>query len=212
MSAAQATPDASGTSAGGSRPRKRLSKSGKVRAVLALGTVVGLGTVATLAAWSDTGSATGSFSTGTLVLQLNGVHGGPTAITALSMSNATPGTTIYALLPVNNAGSIPFTYGWTTTSTNGTDATPLNANLNWSAVTLGTNASCTSTTYAAAAAIPASYLSPTTTLSAAPAVSGRTLAAGATENLCFQVTLPAAAPAGVQGRTTVATLAFTANQ
>jgi predicted ribosomally synthesized peptide with SipW-like signal peptide len=36
----------------------RLSVSGKVRAVLALGTVLGLGTVATLAAFTDTVTAT----------------------------------------------------------------------------------------------------------------------------------------------------------
>ncbi|ARC57535.1 hypothetical protein AS850_10655 [Frondihabitans sp. 762G35] len=193
------------------RRRRRLSGSGRVRAVLALGAVVGLGSVATLAAWSDTGAATGSFSTGTVDLKLNG-QDGTIAVTNLSLTNAAPGAVTYALLPVTNNGSINFTYGFTTSSTNGTDTPALNANLNWSVVSLGTNASCTSATFATAAGVPATYISPTATLSAAPAVSGRALAAGATENLCFKVELPSAAPTGVQGKSTVATVSFTATQ
>lgn len=192
-------------------PKKRLSRSGKIRAVLALGAVVGLGTVATLAAWSDTGAATGTFSTGTLDLKLNG-QDGTIALTTLAMANATPGTTIYANLPVTNAGSVNFTYGFTTGSTNGTDTPALNANLNWSVVSLGTASSCTSGTFSAAAGVPATYISPTTTLSAVPAITGRALAAGATENLCFKVELPTTAPSGVQGKSTVATVSFTATQ
>lgn len=190
---------------------RRLSRSGRIRAVLALGAVVGLGTVATLAAWSDTGAATGSFSTGSLDLKLQG-QDGTVAVTSLTMTNAIPGTVVYANLPVSNAGTVGFTYGFTVASTNGNDATPLNANLNWGIVSNGASASCTQATYTAAAAIPGTNISPTTTLSAAPAVSGRALAAGATENLCFRVELPNAAPTGVQGRSTVATVSFTANQ
>ncbi|GAA4265481.1 SipW-dependent-type signal peptide-containing protein [Frondihabitans peucedani] len=214
MSAPSASRDAltapSGLSPAAVR-RRRLSRSGRVRAVLALGAVVGLGTVATLAAWSDTGAATGSFSTGSLDLKLNS-QDGTVALTSLSMANATPGTVVYANLPVSNAGTVPFTYGFTTSSTNSADSTPLNANLNWSIVSLGTSATCNASTYATAAGVPATYLSPTTTLSAAPAVSGRALAAGATENLCFRVELPTTAPSGVQSKTTVATVSFTATQ
>lgn len=217
MSAPSASHDALASSnetthtTGAPKRRSRLSRSGKVRAVLALGAVVGLGTVATLAAWSDTGAATGSFSTGSLDLKLNS-QDGTVALTSLSMANATPGTVIYANLPVSNAGTVNFTYGFTTASTNGTDTTPLNANLNWSIVSLGTSATCNASTFATAAGVPATYISPTTTLSAAPAVTGRALAAGATENLCFKVELPAAAPTGAQGKTTVATVSFTATQ
>ncbi|BDZ51662.1 hypothetical protein GCM10025867_39030 [Frondihabitans sucicola] len=195
---------------GSSGPRRpRQSRSGKVRAVLALGAVVGLGTVATLAAWSDTGAVTGNFSTGTIDLKLNG-QDGTAALTSLSMANATPGTTIYANLPVLNNGTVAFTYGFTTASTNGSDSPALNANLTWSIVSLGTATTCNATTFAAAAAVPATNISPTATLSAAPAITGRALAAGATENLCFQVTLPSSAPTGVQGKSTVATVSFTA--
>jgi predicted ribosomally synthesized peptide with SipW-like signal peptide len=210
MSAPSASHDAAAANVHAPSPRRRrLSKSGKIRAVLALGAVVGLGTVATLAAWSDTGAVTGTFTTGTIDLKLNG-QDGTVALTSLAMTNATPGTTVYSLLPVLNNGTVAFTYGFTTTSTNGTDSPALNANLNWSIVSLGTGITCNATTYAAAAAVPATYISPTTTLSAAPAVSGRALASGATENLCFQVTLPSTAPTGVQGKSTVATVAFTA--
>ncbi|ROQ36742.1 putative ribosomally synthesized peptide with SipW-like signal peptide [Frondihabitans sp. PhB188] len=193
-------------------PRKRgLSRSGRVRAVLALGAVVGLGTVATLAAWSDTGAATGTFSTGSLDLKLQG-QDGTVAVTSLSMANAVPGTVVYANLPVSNAGTVPFTYGFTVGSTNGADATPLNANLNWGIVSNGTSATCNATTYTSAAGVTATNISPTTTLSAAPAVTGRPLAVGAVENLCFRVELPSSAPTGAQGRSTVATVSFTANQ
>lgn len=189
-----------------SRPGSRLGRSGKIRAVLALGAVIGLGTVATLAAWSDTGAATGSFSTGSLDLKLNNADG-TVALTSLSMANATPGTIIYANLPVTNAGTVNFTYAFSTASTNSADATPLNANLNWSLVSNGTSATCNATTYGTGTVV-----SPVTTLAATAAVSGRALAAGATENLCFKVELPTTAPAGVQGRTTVATVSFVATQ
>lgn len=203
------TPHASATPPGATGRRRPLSRTGKIRAVLALGAVVGLGTVATLAAWSDTGAATGTFSTGSIDLKLQG-QDGTVAVTNLSMTTAVPGTVVYANLPVSNAGTVPFTYGFTVASTNGTDTVPLNANLNWGIVSLGTATTCNATTYAAAALVPATNISPTALLSAAPAVSGRSLAVGATENLCFRVELPTAAPSGVQGKSTVATVSFTA--
>ena len=53
----------------GARPK------GRVRAVLALGTVVGLSPVGTLASWTDTVPITGTtFKSGTIDLQLNDLN------------------------------------------------------------------------------------------------------------------------------------------
>ncbi|MBD8585032.1 hypothetical protein IFT90_10740 [Frigoribacterium sp. CFBP 8766] len=194
----------------------RLSVSGKVRAVLALGTVLGLGTVATLAAFTDTVTATGSFSTGTLDLKLND-QDVTTALTGLTMTAAKPGDSTYALLTVRNGGSLPFNYTYTTVA-GGADAAVLGPVLNFGVASLGTGTynvgtppTCSSATFGTT---PATVVTPSTTkLSAGPATAAaRPLAVTQVEYLCVRAEVPADATNTVQGKTVTATMTVTATQ
>jgi len=195
----------------------RLSVSGKVRAVLALGTVLGLGTVATLAAFTDTVIATGEFSTGTLDLKLNG-QDDTTVLTGLAMTAVKPGTSTFALLTVRNAGTLPFNYTYATSSTQGTNPQILASALNFGVSSLGPATSadgtppvCSADTFTAA---PATVLTPSTTkLSTSPSLAApRALANGQVEYLCVRAEVPTTADNSVQGKSVTATLTVTANQ
>lgn len=196
------------------RRPQRWTRSARVRAGLALGAVVGIGTVATLAAWSDTVTATGTFSTGTLDLKLN-EQDTTTALTSLAMTAAKPGDSTYALLTVRNAGTVGFGYTWTTASTNtGTGTPALNTVLTLGVASIGTAAypdtgtvpTCNATTYAAGTSVQGDAA-----LSTNPApASARTLGTARLEYLCVKAALPTSAPAGVQGQTSTATLTVTA--
>ncbi|RVW00080.1 SipW-dependent-type signal peptide-containing protein [Rhodococcus spongiicola] len=86
---------------------------GRPRALASLGIVLGLGAVATSAAWSDTATATsGVFSTGSIDLQIDGQDGNPDAyaFTAWSKSGLYPGERSSAKLPVQNTGTTPLSY------------------------------------------------------------------------------------------------------
>jgi predicted ribosomally synthesized peptide with SipW-like signal peptide len=194
----------------------RLSVSGKVRAVLALGTVLGLGTVATLAAFTDTVTATGSFTTGTVDLKLND-QDVTTALTGLTMTTAKPGDSTYALLTVRNGGSLPFNYAYTTAAS-GADAAVLAPVLNFGVSTLGTGTynvgtppTCSAATFSAT---PAVIVTPAATkLSAGPATTAaRALANGQVEYLCVRAEVPADAGNTAQGKTVTATMTVTATQ
>lgn len=85
------------------------SRADKVRATLALGAVLGLGSVGTMAAWSDQATATtGMFSAAAIDIKIDGQD--TYEFVNLSMSDMLPGSTKQATLPVNNAGSVPFEY------------------------------------------------------------------------------------------------------
>src|SRR5690625_362833 len=86
---------------------------GRIRAVLALGSVVGIGAVATLAAWTDTGDVAATFSTGSLDLTFDDGQDGnpdPYVLTSLSLSGGAPGDAAIAPLQVNNDGTVDFNY------------------------------------------------------------------------------------------------------
>ncbi|MGU3435799.1 SipW-dependent-type signal peptide-containing protein [Actinomycetes bacterium M1A6_2h] len=87
--------------------------SARVRALLSLGMVLGLGAVGTLAAWSTaTTTASGVFTTGTIDIQLNG-NQGATSTTPFVFSptaSVVPEASVAVVLPVQNKGSVAFTY------------------------------------------------------------------------------------------------------
>jgi predicted ribosomally synthesized peptide with SipW-like signal peptide len=163
----------------GQRKRRQVafqaSRADKIRAVLALGAVFGLGSVSTLAAWSDTATATSSlFSTGTLDIKVNDqdTH----TFVNLSMSDMVPGSTKSGSLVVKNAGAMPFRY--TTRAVVSGDST-FGKNLR---VSVNNNA-CPGT----------SLVGPTvmdSTLSPIAMIGQRgPIAANGTETFCFTVTL-----------------------
>lgn len=94
------------------RLRFHSSRVDKIRATLALGAVLGLGAVGTLAAWSDSATATsGLFSAGAsdvVDIKLDGADS--RAFVALSMSEMIPGSAIDGNLTVSNVGDVPVNY------------------------------------------------------------------------------------------------------
>lgn len=178
-------------------------RTGRVRAVLALGTVLGLGAMGTMAAWTDQSTATsGTFSTGTIDLKL----GSPTPVdtdpaeftTTFKMSNMAPGDSKNATLMVTNVGSLRFGYSMQTTATNdGAAADQLGAAMQLRV-------------YASQTCSGSELNAPLKLSGSAFAEQPRLLDAGASEWLCFRVTLPADANTALQDKQTVGTVTFTA--
>ncbi|MBY6313199.1 MULTISPECIES: SipW-dependent-type signal peptide-containing protein [Nocardiaceae] len=168
-----------------------MRSSVRLRAVLALGTVLGLGSVGTLAAWStSTTTTSGDFVTGNVDITVNGTEGSP-APTAISLTPNTfvPGQSRATIVTVRNAGTIAVDYTTTAAAVTGT----LGANL---AVTVRPGAT-----------VAADGTCPGTTVVTGTA---RRTASGASDPLCVQLTLSSTAPTTAQGQTGTATLTFTA--
>lgn len=95
-----------------------------MRAALSLGIVLGLGSVGTLAAWSDSATAVSNdFKTGKIDLKL-----GPDAtasdnftFNAFTGSGLLPGSTAQASLDVRNKGDAPFKYSMAAKATGNMD-------------------------------------------------------------------------------------------
>src|SRR5690242_7997120 len=90
--------------------------SRRVRALLAVGPLVGVSWLGAYAAFTDSVAVTTSFSTGSVVIRAND-QTGTVGFTSLSMSDMTPGTVRFAPLRISNGGSVPFTYAMTTAVT-----------------------------------------------------------------------------------------------
>lgn len=182
-------------------------RPGRVRAALALGTVVGFGLVSTSAAFSDTATVTAGFTAGTLDITVDGEQGNPTPYT-LTFAGAdamAPGDTVYAPLEVTNVGSVDARLSMATTVD--LDGTVPNATADLQlAIAHSTAGECDQTVVAAD---PAPY-SPAGPIAGA-AFSDEALAAGASRHLCLAVTLPASVT-GTGGGRTDAELAFLAEQ
>ncbi|MBT2264828.1 MULTISPECIES: SipW-dependent-type signal peptide-containing protein [Rhodococcus] len=170
-------------------PRIRhLLTSTRFRALLALGMVLGVGGVTTLAAWTSSATATsGAIKTGSINLQLNSTA--QTGLTTnlnfseLGKTGMIPGDSNTAIVKVNNLGAaatLPLKYTITSTSNGG-----LTTYLRMTVSSNGTVANkCTDGT-AVVSALPL-------TLTTNQPVGGadRPLGIGATENLCVSVQLP----------------------
>lgn len=162
----------------------------RLRAVLALGTVLGLGSVGTLAAWStSTTTTSGDFVTGNVDITVNGTEGTPTP-TAISLTPNTfvPGQSRATIVTVRNAGSIGFDYT-TAVAVTGTLGANLVATIRPGA-TIAADGTCPGTAVVTGTA--------------------RRTARGASDSLCVQLTLSSTAPTTAQGQTGTATLTFTA--
>ncbi|CAM3034162.1 SipW-dependent-type signal peptide-containing protein [Skermania piniformis] len=176
----------------------------RTRALLTLGTVFGLGAVATLAAWSDTATATsGILSTGTVDLALAGNQGNPApyAFVGLSKTGMLPGHSVAATLPVQNVGSLPLQYTMTAAGA-GTVAQYLTV-----AVFTGAASNTATTGSCSGGQLGSTVLGATTTV---VPTRGPLAATGGNETLCFLVTLSAAAPASAQNQSATATFTFAA--
>jgi hypothetical protein len=172
--------------------------------VLAASAIVASGGVLTsLALFTDTDAlGANAFTTGTIALGLN-----PT--TAILTSSALmPGDTVNGTLVVSNSGTAQLRYAMSSASTN-TDSKGLAAQMTLTVKTLGTScAAFDGTTLYNAALSAAAFGS-----NAAGAQAGdRTLAAAASETLCFRATLPLASGNGFQNAATTTTFTFDSEQ
>lgn len=174
----------------------------RTRAVLSVGMVLGLGAIGTLAAWSDSATATtGVFSTGSIQLKLNG-NNPNYAFTALSKTSVLQGGSVAGMLPVQNTGATNFSYV-ASMKANG-DAT-LAGNLD---VVVYRGGSSDGTTCTGGSQIGTGTLSTATDV---PLISsGQTLNAAGTDNLCIKVTVKTAAPIDARMKAASAAFKFTA--
>lgn len=185
---------------------------GRLRAVLALGMVLGLGSVGTAARWTDNAAVTGTtFTSGTIDLQLNDANAVTT--TTLSMTDMVPGSSSAEVVRVKNAGSVPFTY----TITGGLGGADAAAYASAAALRVSVSAGATRSgtgTAATCSGGTALVSDLALTTSAGGTVAGTAqgpVAAGAQgATLCVQVALASAAPSSLQGRTATATFTVTA--
>lgn len=181
-------------------------RSARLRAVLSLGVVLGVGTTGTMASWSDTAVATsGTFTTGRLDLLLGNpaVDANPPQFTTdFAMTGMVPGSTKDGVLRITNAGTVPFTFKASGSATNsGVGTDQLGAALRISVYPSSSAGVCTGTAIVTDQPVNGAFLP-----------SQASLANAATRDLCFRATLPSAASTDLQGKSSVLTLTFTADQ
>jgi len=182
-----------------------VNTSKKVRVLAALGMLSGAVWAGTFATFSDDATASSTFSTGTLDLELNDDATDAYAFTSLSTSNMKPGDVKFATLKVENAGTIASTYAMASTESEAVLSSALQLGAVVGAVT------CDSLAYTAAALVPTNVVIANGSLSSA-AIASRALAAAASETLCVRVELPSSAGNPLQGLTTTSTFTFTLSQ
>lgn len=184
-------------------------RSLRVKALLSLGLVATISVGGSMAYWSDTATVTGvTLTAGTLDLKVNNVDN-VTGYTAMNISNMVPGNSTAGVLTVRNAGTVPLTYTITSSGTN-TDS----KNLVGALVAKVTTDSVTTGTSPAVRCAGTAISSSGTSFTGGLVGSGikRTLAAGSSETICIQATLPTNAAASLQGGTTNITFTLTADQ
>lgn len=174
-------------------------------AAIALGLVASLPPV-TMALFTDQDSVgSNSFDTGTIALGTS-----PTSA-LLTLSGMFPGDSVTAELAVSNDGDGELRYAMSSSVTEAVLSAGLSAKVK-SGVTTCTSANMDDD-LVGTELFDATLDSIAFGDSSQGAQSGdRTLAAGASENLCFKVLLPTAAGNALQGLTTTATLTFDAEQ
>lgn len=172
--------------------------SARARAIMSIGIVLGLGAVGTLAAWSDTAIATsGVFTTGRIDIKLGadpGVDNNPAAFsTALTNTAIVPGNVVTAPLLVRNSGTVAFNYTLSVVASNTGIGNLLNSSVFETA--------CGPTA-----------LSSVTGLGTSKPFAGfpRTIAVGATDQLCISVTMPAGTTVPALGATGTVTYTLVA--
>ena len=194
-------------------PERRL-RSARLRAVLAGGLVLGVGTTATLAAWTDEEHATETFTAGTfsIVGSTNGADfsdhpsmpGAALNFTVTPTAMA-PGTTVYALYSVKTTvasvgGSVRLM------ADDPGNGSGLGAYLEYGVTTIA-GITCNAGAFSAGTPVVATESKLTT-----GAAAKNTLAASGASpiNYCFAVTLPTIAPNEAQGAELTARWTFAA--
>jgi predicted ribosomally synthesized peptide with SipW-like signal peptide len=190
----------------------------RVRAILALGIVLGLGAVGTFALWSNSALATsGDFHTGVVDLQVNGSNN--YVFSGATMAEMLPGDSRAATLQVQNTlSSLPVSYTMAASTATGSPALTnyLQMTVFASASPTNTSSGGLTTGHCAGTQLGSATLRAANSVPVIIAAQSLTAAAGSTGNpssqdLCIIVALAANAPLDVQGQTLSAiTLTFTA--
>ena len=181
------------------RVRRRRKRRGIIALFAGL-TMLSLGAGAySLALFTDSATATGAFTTGTIDIATS-----PTAL--FTVSAAFPGDSGSATLTVSNSGTGALRYAMTTSATNA-DGKALRDQLQLT-IKAGTCPGSGTALYGAGA-LSSAALGDATQGSQA---GDRTLAAAASEDLCFLWSLPSATGNAYQNATTTATFTFAAEQ
>ncbi|HVM04429.1 MAG TPA: TasA family protein [Acidimicrobiales bacterium] len=183
-------------------------RSKKVRLVLSLGALSGVVWAGTFATFTDSGTATSTFTAGSVDLLLSGETDDAYAFTSIEMENMKPGDVKYAPLTIANAGTLGFTYTMATSATNA-DSKGLRDQLTLGIRKVADAATCDSAGVGYTASL--DTMTASGALSAG-AIASRSLTAGASEVACFRVELPSTANDTFQGATTTATFTFSATQ
>lgn len=175
----------------------------KIRLLLSLGVLSGAVWAGTYAEFTDSGTGTSTFSSGTVDLELSNEADDAYSFVALSTSNMKPGDVTYAPLTVENAGSLGFNYTMATTDDASTLADQLTLGIRKVATT------CNETNYDAASGVDIRYAEGPL---GGGTLASQTLAAAASEILCFKVLLPSGTGDAFQGLSTTVTFTFSATQ
>ena len=183
-----------------------MKMSRRIKVVLALGTMSSAVWASTYATFTDSATATSTFTAGSVDLVLNGDTSDAYAFTTLSSGNMKPTDVVYAPLTVANTGTLGFSFSMASASTNA-DSKNLRGMLEMGIKLVASAGTCDAAGYAASA----------TTLRAQSAINNasvgaRTLTAGSNEVWCFKIELPSGADDTYQSATTTTTMTFSATQ
>ncbi|MDE0778624.1 MAG: TasA family protein [Nocardioides sp.] len=203
------------------RTRTRRPRSGRLRAVASLGAVgflaLGLGAQGTFAFWTDQATVTtGSFSSGTLDITLNGQlagaanNGGTTTLPSFALSNMVPGESQAIAFPVANNGSVGLTY-----TVNGSATGALAPGMQFTVATGNAGNTGTAANGNRTGTCSGGNLATNQVLNGTSSTvvgTARSLAVGAQESICVIARLDPQADNGLQGKTMTASLIFNAKQ
>ena len=204
------------------RGRRRL-RNRRIKAVLAGGLVFGVGTAATVAAWTDNESASGSFEAGTFSIDLsvNGSWDNSSEMT-FDASGMYPGSTVYAPVFLRTTPDTSLDGELTVTSTGAKGAvTGIAGSLKQRAVTESIPSDqmadfrdgCTASAFTGSSTYVFGSTSANTPLKNPAEGTGKqnlSRGAGSVRAYCFEVTLPVSTPSAAQGTTASSTWSFDA--
>lgn len=202
------------------RNRRRL-RNRRIKAVLAGGLVFGIGAAATVAAWTDTESASGSFEAGTfnIDLSVNGSWDNSSEMT-FDTSGMYPGSTVYAPVFVRTTPDTSMNGELAVSSAGASgSASGIAGSLEYRAVTTSLAPGeakgfiCAASAFTGSSTYVYGGASTRTPLSTASVGDGKQAldkASGSVRAFCFEVTLPTNTPNDAQGTTASNTWTFDA--
>lgn len=198
----------------GPRPGRSRGRRGWVRVLLSAGLVLGLGSLNTMASWTDDAALdVGTIRAGSLDLLIAGNlpgQGGTTTTPSLGLTGMVPGESVAVTVPVQRAAStVGFTYAARATAVGA-----LAPYLRWT-VTAGSAGTASSSglrtnTCGGTALVTNVTLSGSSNdvIASARTLSGATMS----ENVCIRVELPSGTANGAQGLSATASFVFDATQ